>query len=644
MIKHIPKLLVALLLGWGSLSAQTLFSIDGQPTSVDEFRTVYLKNSKAQGLKETVDEYLDMYITFKLKVFDAKQMRLDTASAFRAEYAGYAEQLAQPYLSDVQVNQALIDEAYERLAKEVDASHILISIPANGDTLKAYNRALEARQRVLKGEAFGKVALETSNDPSVSRNNGRLGYFTAFQMVYPFESAAYTTPVGQVSMPVRTQFGYHIVQVHDVRPSRGRVKIAHIMMRTPQGSSPQAVEAARRRIVDVHTRLQQGADFAELAKAESEDPSTAPSGGEFPWIGSGQIIPQIEQVAFSLSAKGSISGPFQSPFGWHIVKLIDRYTLGSKEAELADIKAKIARDGRSRKSFDSFIAKLKVEYGFTERLPLPLSQLGVDTTVFRGQWRMPNYSANPVLFSMAGADYRLQRLAAYIAGHQPAGQQGLSVNEYLRIAYQSWVNHEILTYERQHLAQKYPSFRYLAQEYYEGMLLFEVSNLKVWERSTDSTVLADYYASNAHRYTWGQRVHYTTCTANDVAKLPKLQKLMVSKASKLTVSELADEATRKLKTPCTCIQGTANPGDAEVAIALQNPKGIGEHRSPDGAASITRILRTTQNEVKSMAECRGELTADLQQALEQQWLAELRQRHTVEVNKQALNALKAELQ
>ena len=273
-----------------------------------------------------------------------------------------------------------------------------------------------------------------------------------------------------------------------------------------------------------------------------------------------------------------------------------------------------------------------------------MAQLGVDTTVFRGQWRMPAYSSNPVLFSMAGVDYRLQQLAAYIASHQAAGRQGISVNEYLRSAYQGWVNHEILTYERQHLAQKYPSYRYLVQEYYEGMLLFEVSNLKVWARSADSTVLTDYYASNAHRYTWGQRVHYATCTVDDAAKLPKLQKLMISKASKLSSSALADEASRKLKCSCSCTHAAANPGDPEVASALQNPKGIGEQRSAEGPASATRILRTTQNEVKSLAECRGELTADLQQALEQQWLDELRQHHTVEVNQQALNALKAELQ
>lgn len=642
--KTLLALLAALTLGCYSLSAQPLFSIDGQPVMADEFKAIYQKNTNEQGLKETIDDYLKLYITFKLKVHEAKMLKLDTAQAFRIEYAGYAKQLAQPYMSDVSVNQALIDEAYDRMCKEVNASHILINIGANGDTVRPYQQAMEARRRILSGEAFEKVALETSNDPSVSRNSGRLGYFSAFQMVYPFECAAYNTPVGQVSMPVRTQFGYHLVKVHDVRPTRGRVKTAHIMIKAPQNATPQAIEAARRRIVDIHEQLLSGADFAELARTVSEDEGTAKNGGEFPWISSGQIIPQIEQVAFALPSPGSISGPFQTPFGWHVLKLIDRQVPGSKAAETPEIKAKIARDSRARKSHDSFIAKLKNQYNFSERKPLNLSDLRVDTSIFKGTWTPPQYTANPTLFKLDNRDYTLAQLAAYIAKHQANGQRNISVKRFVRESYQNWTNQEIMAYEEQHLEEKYPAYKHLAREYYEGMLLFEVSNLMVWARSNDSTLLANFYQRNSNRYTWGERTHYATYTLADASKAPKMRKLLSAKKStQRKPSDIAAEAQRKFKTTCTHTQGAIAPNAPELAEARANATGIAETTNPDGSITFTHILRTTNGDVKTLTECRGELTADLQQELEEQWLAQLRQKYSVEINQQTLQTIKAEL-
>lgn len=637
-------LLVAATLCCGNLSAQVLFSIDGHPVMADEFKAIYQKNTNEHGLKESIDDYLGLYITFKLKVHEAKMLKLDTAQAFRVEYAGYAKQLAQPYMSDRNVNQELIDEAYDRLCKEVNASHILINIGADGDTVRPYKRIMEARNRVMKGEPFEKVALETSNDPSVSRNNGRLGYFTAFQMVYPFECAAYNTPVGQVSMPVRTQFGYHIVKVHDIRPTQGRVKIAHIMIKAPQNSTPQDIEAARRRIVDIHEQLVQGADFAEMAKSHSDDDGTAKNGGEFPWIGSGQIIPQIEQVAFSLPSKGSISGPFQTPFGWHVLKLIDRQLPGSKEAETPNIKTKIARDSRALKSHDSFIAKLKAEYKYTERKPLNLNELKLDTSIFKGAWTIPQYASNPTLFSITGENYTLRQMAEYVHSHQPAGMQNTSVGRFAQQAYQNWVNHELMAYEEQQLQRKYPSYKHLAREYYEGMLLFDVSNQMVWAKSNDSTVLTDFYNRNQQRYLWGERSHYATYTLANAAKAPKMRKMLMAKnAAQRKPADIAAEAQRKLKTTCTYTQGVLPPNATELAAARSNANNISEQTNPDGSITFTLLLRTTNGDVKTLAECRGEATADLQQELEEQWIASLRQKYTVSINQQTLDAIKAEL-
>ena len=308
----------------------SLFAVGDKSISSEEFEYVYSKNNlKKDSVVDEKDirEYLDLYVNFKLKVREAKSLGLDQKENFITELEGYRKQLAKPYLMESKVTNQLVEEAYERMKSEVNASHILLKLDQNAlaeDTLKVYNEIIELRNKALNGESFGTLAKEHSQDPSARSNGGNLGYFSAMQMVFPFENAAYTTAKGDISMPVRTQFGYHILQVHDKRASRGQIKLAHIMLRATEGMPQENLDNAKNKIDEIFKNLSAGEDWGKLCSQFSEDVGTSKKGGELPWLGTGRIHPDFEKPAFALENPNDFTKPVKTPYGWHIIKLIDK--------------------------------------------------------------------------------------------------------------------------------------------------------------------------------------------------------------------------------------------------------------------------------------------------------------------------------
>lgn len=254
---------------------EVLFSINDQPYYTDEFVRVYNKNLdlvKDESQKD-LKQYLELFVGYKLKVNKANKLGLQNGKQYQAELNNYRAQLAKNYLTDSKVTDALIQEGYDRMTKEINASHILIMVDENAtpaDTLVAYKKITELRTRILNGEEFGKVAQEASQDPSAKDNQGNLGYFTSFRMVYAFESAAYKTPLNQVSLPVRTRFGYHLIKVNDVRDNRGEIFVAHIMLLNPKEGESKSAEEVQKTMQEIYQKLQQGEKFEELAKQFSD--------------------------------------------------------------------------------------------------------------------------------------------------------------------------------------------------------------------------------------------------------------------------------------------------------------------------------------------------------------------------------------
>ncbi len=494
-----------------------LFSINGKPTIADEFIYVYEKNNfNNDSLYQPadVDAYFDLFLKFKLKVEAAKTAGIDTTAAFINEYNTYKNQLIRPYLSEAKEQDKLAEEAYEHMQYEVDASHILISVDENAahdDTLVAFSRISEILAKAKSGEDFGKLAEQYSEDPSAKSNQGRLGYFTAFQMVYAFEEAAYNTPVDSVSDILRSRFGYHILKVHDKRPYSGMVKVSHIMVTNQNGALDD--QQMQNKIFEIHEQIQGGADWNELCRKYSDDQRTKNDGGTLPFIGLRQINDEaFENTAFGLETPGDISDPVRSRFGWHIIKLEEKQGLRSFDEMEEEIKQKISSDGRALISRKAVISRLKKEYNFEQndanrRLFLNLA----DDSLLNGKWDVvcPDSIADKTVFSIASEPYSIAKIDKYVATEQKR-RTGISAEMYLNDLIDKFIEEKLLEQEEKQLVVKNREFRMLLNEYYEGILLFEIMNNKVWGKAVqDTSGLRTFFDQHQENYQWKTRARTT---------------------------------------------------------------------------------------------------------------------------------------
>jgi peptidyl-prolyl cis-trans isomerase SurA len=350
-----------------------LFTLGGSPVLLSEFQYVYHKNNvnaaDAYTLK-SLEDYLQLYINFRLKVREAMDLGMDTITSIKKELDTYRQQLSKSYLFDREVNERLIEEAYQRMQKEVRASHILVSIDETGlpaDTLEAYKKAMDIRKRLLKGEDFATLARQFSADPSAKTNGGDIGFFTVFQTVYPFENAVYNMKTGDISLPVRTKFGYHIIKLTDTRPAMGKMKAAHILLKLPLNATPeQEKEVLAKAELAYKEATVDGVPFEKLTEKYSEDRQTNKKGGVLPEFGIGKMVQEFETAAYALQKDGDISKPVKTEFGYHIIKRLSLEPLPTLEQAKNELKKKVERDSRSSIAKHHMVEKIKKEYGFTE--------------------------------------------------------------------------------------------------------------------------------------------------------------------------------------------------------------------------------------------------------------------------------------
>lgn len=514
-----------------------------------EFEYVYKKNNANADdaySEKSVREYVDLYAKFKLKVIDAERLRLDTAPGFKTELEGYRRQLAQPYLTEKSVTEKLVREAYDRMKEEIRAEHILITCDPQADpkdTLKAYNKVLELRKRALAGESFEKLAKEYSEDPSAKQNGGDLGYFSSMQMVYPFENAAYSTKKGEISQPVRTRFGYHIVKVQDRRPSQGQVQVAHIMVKANPGMGADDSLAAVKKINEIYQKVTVGKENWNVAAATfSEDPGSKQQGGQLPMFGSGQMIPEFEEVAFAMKDTGSISKPFQTNYGWHIIKLLQRKPLEKYEEIEPSLKTRVGRDTRAELNRSALLNRLRKEDNLKEFPKVKAKALAKgDTSLLSGRWRYKRADklVKEVLFSINGENHTVENFFAYVEKNQSENKKS-SPDYLLQLAYNSYVDDQLMKYEEKHLADKYEDYRMLMKEYRDGILLFTLMDQKVWTKALEDSVgLKAYYEANKNNYRWDRRAAATIYNVADAKTLETVKKRI--QVRKYSVNEPAKQ-------------------------------------------------------------------------------------------------------
>ena len=634
-----------------------LMTIGGDKITKSEFESVYKKNNvKTEAIdKKSLDEYVDLYVNFKLKVKEAEEMGLDTVSSFVAELKGYRKQLAQPYLTDKEVTNKILEEAYERSKWDVRASHILIKIDEDAlpkDTLVAYNKIISIRDRALKGENFGKLAIEFSDDPSakgmpasngraaMKGNSGDLGYFTVFQMVYPFENAAFTTEPGKISMPVRTKFGYHIVNVLDKRPARGQITAAHIMIRTKEEMTADEKNKAKEKIYEIYENAKKKEDFADLAMRFSDDKGSAAKGGVLPAFGTGRMVPEFEEAAFSLKNNGDISEPFQTMYGWHIVKRIERKAIPTFDESKNDLKTKIARDSRAQLPKAAVIEKLKKEYNVKiTKKSKDAFYKAVDSTIFKGAWNSSKAEKlNKPLFKISSIVYTQKDFANYIESHQTS-RPSISIEVVVNQMFDKFLEDKVLEYEDTQLERKYSDFKSLMKEYRDGILLFELTDQKVWSKAVkDTTGLMNFYQTNKDNYMWGKRIDATmyTCANESIAKSVRSKLNQEGSSQNDLLEEINKDSQLNLKIESTIY----SKDDNKIIDGINWVVGTTDNIHVDNSVVFIVVKDVLNPQPKTLSEAKGIITADYQNFLEKQWISSLKSKYKVEINKDVLSTIK----
>ncbi len=583
-------LLGASMLGFAQAD-QVLMTINGEPVMVSEFVYIYEKNNQETSLeKKTMEEYLDLFVNFKLKVTEAIAQGVDTTESFKKELAGYRAQATPKYLQDNAAIDSLVNLSYNRMAKIRKAAHIAVQCAPDADsaTVAAAKARIDSiRERVTVGipttikkgrkmvtvqnvEDFNEAATLYSEEPSAKQSKGELGWIQPFRFVYPFEDAVYTTPIGEVTPVFRSPYGFHIAKVQEERDFE-EVHAAHIMKMTPVGDVQRMVDAHMAMDSIYKLAIQDSIDFASLASANSEDRGSAMRGGDLGWFGRGAMVQPFEDITFGLEI-GQVSKPFQTRFGVHISKLYGKRGIQPLDSMRSQILRQVQRDQRMKIAEESFIKKTRAEY----QLPAEMS----DT--------------------------------------------------------------DVKAYADAHLEEKYADLRNLVKEYHDGILLFDVSLREVWDKaSQDTEGLAAFFKANKKNYVWdeprfkGHMIYAKNETAAKVAKQ------IVKTAHPDSVMSYLNQRVNVDSVMYVRVERGIWTKGKNAAVDLLGFKIKDTEYVPNEEFPIVIAVGKTIKAPQVYTDERGKVVTDYQDYLEKSWVKSLREKYPVVINQEALETLKS---
>lgn len=468
-----------------------LFNVNNESVLAGEFIRVYNKNIdliKDESQKD-VDNYLQLYINYKLKLSEAYSRELHKNDNYKKELKKYTKQLESTFLTDKVTEEKLLLEAYERTKYEVNVSHVLIRIGEdNNDTIDVYNNILKLRNPLLKNHIDSLIKNHHNGKDLIVED---LGYFSVFKMIYKFENVAYNTKIGEVSMPFRSRFGYHIIKVIDKRNSLGEVNAAHIMAYKNKPGS-------KEKIYNLYDSIRKGSNFESLAKKYSEDKNTSFKGGRLNPFSSGQLNSiEFENMAFSLNKPNEVSSPVETKLGWHIIKLYSK----NKLKPIGDMKSilsnKIKRSSRSSIISDSFYAMLLDRYN----LNYENKNLEYFVSIINDSWEIPdNIEEDNFLIKIYNKTYNFQDFATYLEENK-SSIKTKSKEDIVFSLYKDFINNNLLEIYKYNLEDENLDYKYILKEYKEGLLLFDLMQEKIWNvASSDSINIKEFYQSNKSKY------------------------------------------------------------------------------------------------------------------------------------------------
>ncbi|MBP1617897.1 MAG: PpiC-type peptidyl-prolyl cis-trans isomerase [Bacteroidetes bacterium] len=635
---------------FGTLSAQkndpVVLKINGNPVTKSEFEYIYHKNSSAgETDKKSLDDYLNLFVNYKLKVEEAKFLKMDTVASFLKEYSGYKAQLADPYLQDTISELALAKKYYDRLGENLEVSHILIPftqkkmLPA--DTLDAYNKALDVWKKVTDAShpiPFEKAAAEFSSDHSGKRP-GYLGWVTANMLVAPFENAIYNMKAGSISLPIRTNFGYHIILLHSRRPDIGESRVAHIMFATNVQMTPKQVDSVYSQAEIIYQKLVAGGDYAQLAKEYSFDKYSSEHSGEIGWVKVGARFPsEWLEASFSLKEVNDFTKPIKTDYGYHIIKLLEK----KPREPFTALKSQImnyVKNGDHKKELDALkIAKLKTDIKPEVNLKAYLALLGLSNTEFPcdSAFLAHAQKIKQPFLKVDKNTYTTDDFVEFLKIEKP--RTTAVSTEYFTDRFNSFLLTKLNHAKEQSLSSKYPEFKNLSNEYFDGILLFDIMNREVWQKAEKDTAgLEKYFADNKAKYTWGQPKHKGyVIHCKDKSVLNKAKEIVAQNKGKNNLPQLLSSLNDSIGR-VTIEVGTWGEGDNAYVDKEFYGK---ENKKEMKAYPLYFIEARSITAPEDYIDVKGQIVSDYQDYLEKIWVESLHKKYKVEVNKKVLGTVK----
>ena len=625
-----------------STYAQPLFIYGNNATNKEEFLRAYNKNKPVTADKEkSIREYLTLYTNFKLKVKAAKELRLDTLSQLKYDVQNFRDQIADNYLNDEPLLQKLVKEAADRSVKNIHILYFSVPVAENAtaaDTLKAYTASKELYKQLKAGGTNYAEIVTNISGTIVPANYSDAGYITAFSLRYDIENIVYNMPVGSVCEPFKNKKGYGIFKVTDARTDVGKWKVAQILFAYPPNAEYNTKLEIKSKADSVYNLLQHGLSFADAAKTYSDDKMSYTGGGELPEFTTGKYNNTFENNVFNLKTDNSVTKPFETDFGYHIVKRLSNTGLpGNSNAAdfLFEIKQKVQLDPRINTVKEKFVKDITVKTGFKKLPGLSDQQLvKYADSMLKNQTlesdKFPPLSNKNIFTFKDGTTVKGKKWLQFVKDNSINVDVKNSDNTTLLKLFSA---QSVLNYYKKNLEQYNADFKFQMQEFVEGNMLFEIMERNVWSKAgADSVNLLNYYNANKVKYKWKESadVIIFNCTnemvANDV--LVALKKGDQWKA-------LVEKSNSQIQVDSGRYEIEQLPGShsgTEVFSPIV--------KSADGTAAVVKFIKVYPvNEQRNFLEARGLVINDYQNILEQKWVDSLRKKYPVKVNEVVLKSI-----
>ncbi len=631
--------------------SDVLMTVGDDQVTVGEFKYIYEKNNgdKADYSKASLDEYIDLYTKFKLKVAKARDMKLDTIVSLQKELDGYRTQLANSFLTDREVVDKLMNEIVERKKQDVRVSHILVKVNARGpDDLKekAEKKLLNLKQQLAEGKTFEELAKQYSDDKNTKNKGGDLGFITASlpDGFYELENAMYNLDVNEVSDPIETKLGLHIVKITEKRKARGMMEVAHIFKKVDKGKKGN-IKSAKKTIDSIYVALQAGANFEKLASENSDDKTTKNKGGVLPKFGIAVYDLGFENAAYRLKNEGDYTAPILTAVGYHIIKKVGTPAPQTFSEIKLQFKDKLVRYDRYESAQSQMIEKVKSTSKFREKKNV-LAQFTktLDDSFYSYKWQPSAALSDDMLLSFGPNQVEsLKDFAAYAKKQTRLRSQfdkSKPLNESVAVIYSEFVKEKAFEHEQANLETKYPEFRSLMREYQEGILLFEATKINVWDKAnTDTVGLYSFYEQNKSKYIYEEQATIGKYIVNTTDK--KTVKKIMKCAKKHDIEKTLKRFNKNGVEMVEYSEIEVEPGSKELLGLNFKKKSISEplYDESNKKSLFKKVVKISPSRRKSLKEARGYVVADYQDQLERKWITNLRKQYPVKINDSVYKAL-----